>query len=554
MKARGPRLYWKKLAKSPVASLQRSVNSTIDQECARRRTLAIISHPDAGKTTLTEKLLLYGGAKDLAGNVRDRKNARDTSSDWLELEKQRGISVSSTVLQFEYADHRVNLLDTPGHRDFSEDTYRVLMAVDAAIMVLDAAKGIEDQTLKLFEVCRQRGIPIITFINKCDRPGKDPLELLDEIETRLDLKTFATNLPVGDGPDFVGLFERVNQRMHLFQRASGGRYRAPVEIHTLSEATDLPGVGQAQVDALAETNALLEAAGNDYDAAAVARGELTPVFFGSAVNNFGVQLLLDGFLRYSSPPLAREAGGRTIAPSEAAFSAFVFKIQANMDPNHRDRLTFLRVCSGRFHRDLRVRHAQSGRTLRLSHSHQMFGRDRDTADEAWPGDILGLTGQSDIEIGDTLTEDPGIIYDAIPRFAPECFTYLHSTDTRQYKKFRKGLQQLLQEKVVQRFFPLKSVSQIPLLGAVGGLQFDVVSYRLESEYGADSRMENAPWTITRWVDGADADHPALAGYLSGAVLARDELDRLCILFESPWNLAYFCREHSEIRLSTTPPG
>lgn len=528
------------------------MNSKIEQECARRRTLAIISHPDAGKTTLTEKLLLYGGAKDLAGNVRDRKNARDTSSDWLELEKQRGISVSSTVLQFDYDGYRINLLDTPGHRDFSEDTYRVLMAVDAAIMVLDAAKGIEDQTLKLFEVCRLRGIPIITFINKCDRPGKQPLELLDEIETRLNLKTHVINLPVGDGPDFVGIFERAGQRMHLFQRASGGRYRAPVDVSELADAAALPGVGTARVEALAETDALLQEAGSEYDAAAVARGEMTPVFFGSAINNFGVQLLLDGFLRHSSPPLARQANGQSIPPTEPKFSAFVFKIQANMDPNHRDRLTFLRVCSGRFHRDLRAHHAQSGRLLRLSHSHQLFGRDRDTADEAWPGDILGLTGQTDLEIGDTLTEDPNIAFDAIPRFAPECFTYLHGTDTRQYKKFRKGLQQLLQEKVVQQFFPLKSVSQIPLLGAVGQLQFDVVSYRLESEYGAGSRMESAPWTITRWLHGAEADHPAFSGYLSGATLAQDESERLCILFETQWNLDYFSREHPEIRLCTTP--
>jgi peptide chain release factor 3 len=341
-------------------------------------------------------------------------------------------------------------------------------------MVLDAAKGIEDQTLKLFEVCRSRGIPIITFINKCDRPGKEPLELL-------------------------------------------------------------------------------EGAANPFNMGDYLKASQTPVFFGSAINNFGVQLLLDGFLRHSSTPLARESAGQSIPPTHDAFSAFVFKIQANMDPNHRDRLTFLRVCSGRFHRDLRVRHAQSGRTLRLSHSHQMFGRDRDTADEAWPGDILGLTGQSDLEIGDTLTEDLDIAYDAIPRFAPECFIYLHGTDTRQFKKFRKGLQQLLQEKVVQQFFPLNSVSQVPLLGAVGRLQFDVVSYRLESEYGAITRMENAPWTLTRWIEGADEDHPALSGYLSGAALARDDQNRLCIFFETQWNLDYFSREHPEVKLRQTPP-
>lgn len=529
------------------------MHSQIQQEASRRRTLAIISHPDAGKTTLTEKLLLYGGAKEMAGNVRDRKSARDTSSDWLELEKKRGISVSSTVLQFEYDNYRINLLDTPGHKDFSEDTYRVLMAVDSAIMVLDAAKGIEDQTLKLFEVCRNRGIPIITFINKCDRPGKDPLELLDEIENRLNLKTFATNLPVGNGPDFVGIFERTAARMHLFQKASGGRFRAPVAISDLGDLANHPDVSTQSYETLSETSELLDMAGSCLDAEAVARGEMTPVFFGSAINNFGVQLLLDGFLRHSNPPQPREAGGETVAPAHSAFSAFVFKIQANMDPNHRDRLTFLRICSGRFHRDLRVQHAQSGRTIRLSHSHQIFGRDRDTADEAWPGDILGLTGQTGLEIGDTLTEDNGILYDAIPRFAPECFILLHSSDTQNYKRFRKGLQQLLQEKVIQQFFPVDSVSQIPLLGAVGPLQFDVVRHRLEGEYGAETRMETAPWTLTRWVDPADYEHPALAGYLSGSTLAKDDMDRLCILFGSNWNLQYFEREHPEVGLHTTPP-
>ena len=526
--------------------------SLIQKEANRRRTLAIISHPDAGKTTLTEKLLLYGGAKDLAGNVRDRKHARDTSSDWLELEKKRGISVSSTVLQFEYDGYRINLLDTPGHRDFSEDTYRVLTAVDSAIMVLDASKGIEGQTLKLFEVCRRQGVPIITFINKCDRPGKEPLELLDEIETRLQLKTFTTNLPVGDGPDFVGVFERVSERMHLFQRMSGGRYRAPVNISQWSEAAGLPGMDPKRVESLSEMNTLLESAGNDFDAEAVARGDMTPVFFGSAINNFGVQLLLDGFLRYSNPPQPRHAAVQKIEPTREAFSAFVFKIQANMDPNHRDRLTFLRICTGRFHRDLRVRHAQSGRAIRLSHSHQMFGRERDTTEEAWPGDILGLTGQTGLEIGDTLSEDSAIVYDAIPRFAPECFIYLHNTDTRNYKKFRKGLQQLLQEKVIQQFFLRKSGNQVPLLGAVGSLQFDVVQYRLESEYGAESWAEAAPWTRTRWVGPADVENSVLSGYLSGAVLAHDDLDRICLLFESEWNLQYFQREHPEVTLHATP--
>ncbi|TVP78865.1 MAG: peptide chain release factor 3 [Puniceicoccaceae bacterium] len=525
----------------------------LHHECARRRTFAIISHPDAGKTTLTEKLLLYGGAKEQAGGVRSRKNAQDTSSDWLELEKQRGISVSSAVMRFEYEDFCVNILDTPGHRDFSEDTYRVLMAVDSAIMVLDAAKGIEDQTLKLFEVCRKRGIPIITFINKCDRPGKEPLELLDEIETRLGLKTFAVNLPIGDGPDFVGLLDRAGGALHRFERVSGGRFRAAVSISGLDDPALREAVPKAILDQLTETDQLLEAAGSQLDTQAIAQGQLTPVFFGSAINNFGVQLLLDGLLAHSAPPQARAAGDTRIEPTEAVFSAFVFKIQANMDPNHRDRLAFLRICSGCFHRDLRVRLARTGKILRLSHTHQVFGRERETGDEAWPGDILGVTGQADLEIGDTLTESKTICYDAIPRFAPECFVYLHSTDTQTHKRFTKGLEQLLQEKVIQRFYPLHADQRIPLIGAVGQLQFDVVRYRLEAEYGADSRMETAPWTITRWIDPADADHPALKGYLSGATRVKDDLDRPCLLFETQWNLDYFTREHGEVRLYNTPP-
>lgn len=531
----------------------RRMTKQIQQECARRRTLAIISHPDAGKTTLTEKLLLYGGAKEQAGGVRSRKNARDTASDWLELEKQRGISVSSAVMRFDFDGYCINILDTPGHRDFSEDTYRVLMAVDSAIMVLDAAKGIEDQTLKLFEVCRKRGIPIITFINKCDRPGKEPLELLDEIETRLGLKTFAVNLPIGDGPDFVGLFDRAGGALHRFERVTGGRYRAPVSIGGLDDPAVREAVPAGILSQLSETDELLAAAGSQLDAAAVASGELTPVFFGSAINNFGVQLLLEGLLQHSAPPQARHANGQPVAPAEASFSAFVFKIQANMDPHHRDRLAFLRICSGRFHRDLRVRLARTGKTLRLSHTHQVFGRERETGDEAWPGDILGVTGQTDLEIGDTLTESADISYDAIPRFAPECFVYLHSTDTQTYKRFNKGLEQLLQEKVIQRFYPLHADQRIPLVGAVGQLQFDVVSYRLEAEYGANSRMEPAPWTLTRWIDPADNEHPALSGYLSGATRVKDDLDRHCLLFETQWNLDYFIREHPGVKLHNSPP-
>ena len=526
--------------------------STADKEIARRRTFAIISHPDAGKTTLTEKMLLYGGAKNAAGAVRDRKNATDTSSDWLELEKKRGISVSSTALQFEYAGHRINLLDTPGHRDFSEDTYRVLTAVDSAIMVLDVAKGIEAQTLKLFEVCKSRGIPLITFINKCDRPGKDPLELLDEIEEKLGLQTHAMNLPVGEGADFRGLYDRDGGRLHLFERVPGGRYRAPVEIGGLDDPQMRKLVPEETRHHLEEIDALLDEAGHELDREAVRKGKLTPVFFGSAVNNFGVELLLDGFLEFASPPLPRESGGTPVPPHEKAFSAFVFKIQANMDPNHRDRLVFLRVCSGRFHPDLEVRHAQTGREVRLSFTHQVFGRERTFQTEAWPGDILGITGKSNLEIGDTLTEDLQIRYNAIPPFAPECFIRLKNVDTKSAKRFNKGVEQLLQEKVVQRFFPLNAESRFPVLGAVGPLQFEVVQFRLQSEYGAESEREDLPWTVARWLE-PDKDWSGLIDKPPyGSAFARDAHDRLCILFESGWNLEYFARNHPEVRLLATP--
>jgi len=525
---------------------------SVAHEIKRRRTFAIISHPDAGKTTLTEKFLLYGGAINLAGSVRDRKNARDTASDWMELEKQRGISISSTVMQFEYRDCRINLLDTPGHRDFSEDTYRVLTAVDAAVMVLDAAKGIEDQTRKLFEVCRQRGIPIFTFINKCDRPGKEPLALLDEIEETLGLKTFAVNWPLGDGPSFQGVFDRIERKVHWFERVSGGRHRAPVSVGSFDDpafAARIP----ADVHARAvEELELLEMAGASFDDQQIFAGHLTPVYFGSAVNNFGVQLLLDGFLEHAPPPQPRKAGDSRIDPTHEAFSGFVFKIQANMDPKHRDRLVFIRICSGKFRRDQQVIHAQSGRQLRLSFSHQLFGRDRETQDEAFPGDILGVTGLSDIGIGDTLTENPQIVYDAIPQFAPECFAFLHNTDTQTFKRFRTGLDQLLQEKVAQRYQLLDQSQNIPLLGAVGPLQFDVVKARIESEYNAKPRLESAPWSAIRWVDPTIDEQTLRAQYLGGAALARDSHDRLVILFADDWSREYFERKNDKIRLHPSP--
>jgi len=525
---------------------------SIEQEISRRRTFAIISHPDAGKTTLTEKFLLYGGAVQLAGSVTARKNQRATTSDWMELERQRGISVSSTVLQFEYGRYCVNLLDTPGHKDFSEDTYRVLTAVDAAVMVIDAGKGIETQTRKLFEVCRQRKIPIFTFMNKLDRPARDPLALLDELERVLGIAAYPVNWPLGDGQDFRGVFDRQGNVVHFFERVPGGEYRAPVSVHGLSDPLVQEAM-TAQTDSrTVEELAMLDGAGAAFEHAAVLAGELTPVFFGSAVNNFGVQLLLDSFLELAPRPGPRQADSRTIQPEDPDFSGFIFKIQANMDPKHRDRLAFVRVCSGKFERDMSVVHTRTGRKLRLSSSHKLFGRDRETIDEAFPGDVVGLVGHTEFRIGDTLAEDPSLTYAEIPRFTPECFAWLQSPSTAQFKRFREGLEQLLQEGVVQSFSLKDSSQRVPLLGAVGPLQFEVVQYRMQSEYGAESRLEQGPWKILRWIateDGAPFDDATLP---TGARLAFDVAGKPVILFPDEWSCNFFAQRNPKVRLAALP--
>ena len=525
----------------------------MESEIKRRRTFAIISHPDAGKTTLTEKFLLYGGAVQLAGSVTARRRDRAATSDWMELEKQRGISVTSTVLQFDYNGYRVNLLDTPGHEDFSEDTYRVLTAVDAAIMVVDAAKGIEAQTRKLFDVCRMRGVPIFTFVNKCDRPGREPLALLDEIESVLGLAACPINWPMGLGVDFIGVYDRLKQEAHLYEKADGGRYRAPESVGGLEDPVIVKRIGEDKAAALAEEAAMLDEAGARFDAQAVLEGRLTPVYFGSALNNFGVQLLLDGFLESAPSPKARQSTSGLVRPGDAPFSGFVFKIQANMDPNHRDRIAFVRVCSGRFERDMSVWHGPSAKKIRLSFSHRLFGRDRETQDEAWPGDVIGIAGHSELGIGDTLTEDPAIVFDEIPRFPPECFVTIHNTDTQNHKRYRAGLDQLLQEKVVQRFRDPDSPHAIPLLGAVGPLQFDVVKYRLESEYRAPVRMEAVPWRITRWVDPATPPEAFADVFFNGVLLVLDDFDRRVLLFQDEWNIQYFESKNKGIGLLEYPP-
>jgi peptide chain release factor 3 len=526
-------------------------------EIARRRTFAIISHPDAGKTTLTEKFLLYGNAIHLAGAVKDRKNQRSTTSDWMELEKQRGISISSTLLQFDYNGRVVNLLDTPGHKDFSEDTYRVLTAVDAVLMVIDAAKGVETQTRKLFEVCRRRGIPIFTFMNKCDRPTRNPIALLDELESVLGIQASPVVWPLGNGPSFRGVFDRRTKQVHLFERVPGGAYRAPEKVASLEDPMVRTKLDDSTFEEVGEQLAMLEGAGHPFDLAAVRAGQQTPVYFGSAVNNFGIQLLLDGFLEDSIPPQPRRsvAGGdlREVPVDGDKFSAFIFKIQANMDPRHRDRIAFMRVCSGKFSRDMVVQHAQSGKTVRLSSSHKLFGQDRETVDVAYPGDVIGLVGHDKFGIGDTLTEDKSILFDEIPRFPPEVFVYISNPNPSDSKKFRAGLDQLLQEGVVQSFTARSAPPGATLLAAVGPLQFEVVQYRLQSEYGAESKLVQTPWTLLRWIE----PHPSLsnpAGLVvaTGVSFGADKLDQPVALFPNDWTLRYFAEKNPDLKLHELP--
>ena len=556
--------------------------STPAQEIARRRTFAIISHPDAGKTTLTEKFLLYGNALHLAGSVTARKNQRATASDWMELEKQRGISISSTVLQFDYAGCAVNLLDTPGHKDFSEDTYRVLTAVDAALMVIDAAKGVETQTRKLFEVCRRRGVPIFTFMNKCDRPTRSPIELLDELENVLGLQSSPVVWPLGNGPSFKGVFDRRTRQVHLFERVPGGKYQAPVSVASLDDPIVREKLDDDAFAQVKEQLEMLDGAGHPFDLKAVQAGQQTPVYFGSAVNNFGIQLLLDGFLKDSVPPSARRAyivsgigdlgpalakpataeNARIIPVEFPKFSGFIFKIQANMDPKHRDRIAFLRVCSGKFERDMVVTHQRTGKQVRLSSSHKLFGQERETVDEAWPGDVIGLVGHSEFGIGDTLTEDRSIVYNEIPRFPSEVFTYISNPTSADAKKYRAGLEQLLQEGVVQSFTARNAPAGATLLAAVGPLQFEVVQWRLQAEYSAESRLEQTPWTLMRWIDPASLapftpanGRPDYSRFIvaTGVSFGADKFEQPVVFFPNDWTMRYFKEKNPDLKLHELPP-
>ncbi|RIK38114.1 MAG: peptide chain release factor 3 [Chloroflexi bacterium] len=524
-------------------------DTRIASEARRRRTFAIISHPDAGKTTLTEKLLLYGGAVNLAGSVAAQKSQRQATSDWMQMERERGISITSTVLAFPYNGRQINLLDTPGHQDFSEDTYRTLTAADSAVMVLDAARGIEPQTLKLFDVCRRQGIPIFTFINKLDRPAQSPLALLDEIERTLTLAVCPMNWPIGDGPDFQGVFDRHTNTVHRFERTEHGAHRAPVAVAGLDDPHLDALIGARAARQLREDVELLEMAGAPFDHARVLAGELTPVFFGSALTNFGVQLFLDAFVELAPPPGTRSTNQRPVAATDDVFSGQIFKIQANMDPRHRDRVAYMRVNSGRFERDMSVRHARSGKTVRLSRPMKLFGQDRETVEEAYAGDVVGLINPGLFAIGDTVSSENIGAFPALPRFEVEHFARLENTRTDRTKQFLRGLEQIEEEGGIQLLYPVDAARREPLLAAVGALQFDVVRFRLENEYGVETRLEHLSYERARWVRGPQ-DEIRRLGNSRGRLRCEDRDGHQVVCFSTKWDLGYAIENFPDIEFSS----
>ncbi len=520
----------------------------IAAEIKKRRAFAIIAHPDAGKTTLTEKLLLYGGAIHLAGHVRARKDRKKTKSDWMKMEQERGISVSTAALQFGYEDHILNLLDTPGHEDFSEDTYRTLMAVDAAVMLLDAGKGVEPQTIKLFRVCQERRIPIVTFINKMDMPALDPFELMDNIEKVLGITASPMLWPMGSGRDFKGVYDLSSQLVHRFERTVGGAYMAPEETSGLDDPELASIMDEELYEIFKEGAELAQEALPPFDPEAFRKGEITPVFFGSAMNNFGVQLFLDRFLELCPPPgpVPLKDSEETLAPADSRFTGFIFKLQANMNQKHRDRVAFLRVTSGVFERGMSVNHDRLGKNVRLSSPVAFFGQDRNTVDIAYPGDIIGLINPGTFLIGDVLSSGPTPSFESIPQFAPELFARLVPTDTSKLKQFRKGLQELSEEGVVQVF---QSPDGQGVLGAVGNLQFDVFQFRMQDEYGAPCRVEMLGYECSRWIREEDRDK-----FSSYDWVIKDQLDRPVVLFKSEFRMQNFLKNNPEVPLYEHPPA
>jgi peptide chain release factor 3 len=529
----------------------------LSREVARRRTFAIISHPDAGKTTLTEKLLLYGGAIEEAGSVRARKAQRHTTSDWMAIEQSRGISITSTVLQFEYQGAVLNLLDTPGHQDFSEDTYRTLAATDSAVMVLDGAKGIEPQTRKLFEVCRMRHIPILCFVNKLDQPAKDPFELLSEIERELNVSVVPMNWPIGDGPTFQGVFDLRNQQVLRFERTKHGASVAPVTVSGLDDPTLEDAIGPTAWRDLRDAAELLEGAGSAFDRKQFEYGRVIPVFYGSAVNNFGVEPFLRAVIEMAPPPGPRHAKAKgedfELIPTDPNFTGFVFKIQANMDKRHRDRLAFMRITSGVFERDMPVHHARLKREVRMTRPHRLFAQERETIDRAYPGDVIGFVNPGLFQIGDAVASGEPVEFDRIPRFAPEHFATLRAVQSTRQKQFQKGLEQLEEEGAMQVFVVHDGLRSEPILAVVGELQFDVLQSRLETEYNVETTRTNLPYKLARWVD-KDVDLVARMSLPSRARVVIDRNDRAVVLFSSEWELEYAQKENAGVEFLASSPA
>lgn len=520
------------------------MNHSLNEEIDARRTFAIISHPDAGKTTITEKLLYFGGAIRDAGTVKGRKTGKFATSDWMEIEKQRGISVTSSVMQFEYADKRINILDTPGHEDFSEDTYRTLMAVDAAIMMIDVGRGVEPQTIKLFKVCRMRGIPIFTFINKMDRQGKEPLDLMEELEEVLGIESYAMNWPIGMGKEFLGIYDRFNHRIEKVRGEGDERFLELDEEGELKEPHEM--MDNSYFKQTMEDIMLLNEAGNEFSEERVAKGELTPVFFGSALTNFGVQTFLETFLQFAPGPQARLTSEEAeIEPKQEEFTGFIFKIQANMNPAHRDRIAFVRIVSGAFNRGMTVKVPRINRSFKLTQTTQFLADDRETVNEAVAGDIIGLHDTGNYQIGDTIIGGKSNFeFAALPQFTPELFVRVTAKNVMKSKHFHKGILQLVQEGAIQYYRTLHT--EEVLLGAVGQLQFEVFEHRMKNEYNVEVQMENIGSKVARWIHNEEDVKESMAG--QRAMLVKDRYDQLVFLFENDFAMRWFNDKNPDIDL------
>ena len=520
----------------------------LEDEIKRRRTFAIISHPDAGKTTLTEKFLLYGGAIAQAGAVKGKKNSRHAVSDWMEIEKQRGISVTSSVMQFQYKNYCINILDTPGHQDFSEDTYRTLMAADSAVMVIDASKGVENQTRKLFKVCVMRHIPIFTFINKMDRESRNPFDLMEQIESELGIQTYPVNWPIGSGKEFKGVYDRDKKHIISFE-ASGGQHQVAATEVDLSDPSLDSLIGEDLHSTLCDDIELLDGASYEFDIEKVRKGELSPVFFGSALTNFGVEPFLENFLEMTTSPTPRNSSAGIIDPFDPEFSAFVFKIQANMNKAHRDRITFLRICSGKFDKDMEVLHVQGNKKLRLSQPQQIMAQEREIIDEAYAGDIIGVFDPGIFAIGDTIcSPKKKFEFESIPTFAPEHFMRVRQKDTLKRKQFVKGTTQIAQEGAIQIFHEPDSGMEEVIVGVVGVLQLEVFEYRMKNEYNVDLFKEGLPYSYIRWIDNKDID-PKTLKLSSDTKLVKDFRDNYLLLFTSEWNIRWALERNEGLELS-----